>query len=555
MNAAKKTLTWVPLLLIVTLLPLVAVLQYRWQGTLSELEQQRMERNLRTSTDHFSDEFDRELTRVYRTFHLDNGSGVDEIHQEFLDEYDDWQEESSVPALIDTVYWISGSARQELTLTRFDPLARQFEEAEWPVWLGDLRGGIAHDLNEYRNDRRGRQRQSLDPLFPGIPAVLILQDDVRPGGFVAVTLNRDLLFNELMPGWVRQYFSIDDQLEYDVLIVDRNDPANTIYRSSERVHAGELDGADDENVMFAFHNDALPMGEDHRWRVLVRHRAGSLEAAVTAARLRNLAISIGALVLLAGSMILLQLSARRAEALATQQMDFVAGVSHELRTPLAGISALSQNLADGIVDEAEKTREYGRTIYRESGRLRGMVETVLLFSKVRSGAARYDRRSIELADVIDDVISANDAPGLDAASPIDVLIDDDLPPIHADAGALAAAIRNVVINAVKFGDSASPIVIAARATPAGEVAEFVEITVTDGGAGIPADELPHVFDPFYRGTTAREAQIEGSGLGLGIVREVIDGHGGTVTIDSVVGEGTTVTILLPAAASPSTELD
>ena len=118
-----------------------------------------------------------------------------------------------------------------------------------------------------------------------------------------------------------------------------------------------------------------------KWDLLVKHQAGSLEAAVTATRNRNLAISLGVFTLLAGAIAMIMVSTRRAQRLAAQQMEFVAGVSHELRTPLAVIRTAAENLADDVVHDAEKTRQYGALINREGRRLSNMVERVLLFAK------------------------------------------------------------------------------------------------------------------------------------------------------------------------------
>jgi signal transduction histidine kinase len=544
------------LLLIATLLPLVAVLQYRWLGSLSELEGQRMERTLRAATDRFADDFDDDLTDIYQEFHLDRGRGEEATVTEFVDEYTDWRESASSPEMVAEVYWVSGSSATGLQVRRFDPVALAFEESEWPAWLIAHREAMARDLDDYQ-DRRDRRRPQVDPLHPDIPALLIFQDEVSPRAYAAVRLDRDFLVGELIPARVRETITLERDpnlaqslaaggaTDYDVLIVNRERPDQVVYASRADLQVADLAEPDWEEDLFGLEGGGA--GSRERWRVLVQHRAGSLEAAVTAARLRSVAISFGALLLLAGSMLMLLVSTRRAQSLAVQQMDFVAGVSHELRTPLAGISSLSQNLADGVVRDERKIEEYGRAIHRETARLNDMVETVLLFSKVQSGVAQYERRPVSLEAIVNDVLRAlQNVPSLHVGDVVTKL-PDDLPDVHVDESATKAAVRNVIVNALKFNRDRQPVVVAAREARNGE-RRCVRLAVADRSGGIDPDELSRVMEPFYRGRAARDRQVEGSGLGLSIVKQVVEGQGGKVTIESVAGEGTTVTLSLPVTA-------
>src|SRR5207245_11253829 len=122
------------------------------------------------------------------------------------------------------------------------------------------------------------------------------------------------------------------------------------------------------------------------WQVRLRHRSGSLEAIVTQSRRRNLAISLGVLGLLGTAFILVIAAAHRQRRLARQQMEFVAAVSHELRTPLAVICSAGENLADGVVAESQQVKRYGSLIGTEGRRIGDMVERVLQFAGISSGA-------------------------------------------------------------------------------------------------------------------------------------------------------------------------
>ncbi|HEY8460448.1 MAG TPA: HAMP domain-containing sensor histidine kinase, partial [Blastocatellia bacterium] len=185
---------------------------------------------------------------------------------------------------------------------------------------------------------------------------------------------------------------------------------------------------------------ALNRDDAGAWRLVAKHNAGSLEAAVAKARRRNLAISFGILLLLGVSVGFIMLSSRRAHRLATQQMEFVAGVSHELRTPLAVICSAAENLADGVIDGRDQIKRYGGLIRDEGRRLTAMVEQVLEFAGAQSGRKSYELRPTELNQVIEAAIAACRMQLAENGFQIEKKIAPHLPSVNADAGALGRAI-------------------------------------------------------------------------------------------------------------------
>lgn len=286
--------------------------------------------------------------------------------------------------------------------------------------------------------------------------------------------------------------------------------------------------------------------EDGSWQLLIKHRAGSLAAAVSSARHRNLAISFGILVLLGAGILMTAISMRRAERLARQQIDFVAGVTHELRTPLAVICSAGENLADGIVDTPEKVGQYGDVIYREGRRLTDMVEQVLEFAGAQSGHQRYEFRATDVSDFIDGAVAACQAQIQERDFQLEELIEPNLPPVHGNSAALRRAMQNLISNAIKY-DGANRWARITAHTSAGERGNELEITIEDRGLGIEPADLSHIFEPFYRGREAVAAQIEGSGVGLSLVKQIVEAHGGTVTVKSTPGSGSSFTLHLPIA--------
>jgi signal transduction histidine kinase len=280
------------------------------------------------------------------------------------------------------------------------------------------------------------------------------------------------------------------------------------------------------------------------WQVRVRHRSGSLEAIVTQSRRRNLAISLGVLGLLGASFLLVIAAAQRQQRLARQQMEFVAAVSHELRTPLAVICSAGENLADGVVADGQQVKRYGSLIGTEGRRLGDMVERVLQFAGISSGAHAHARVEVDLGRVIADAVNGVVADGSDRGVTVTVRPPGELPPITGDADALRSALQNIVGNAVKYSPAGARVDVTAEMLEDGGA---VRIRVADRGLGIDASDLPHIFKPFYRGRRAVEAQVRGTGVGLSVVLHVVQSHGGDVHLDSRAGEGTTVTVVLPVA--------
>jgi signal transduction histidine kinase len=275
------------------------------------------------------------------------------------------------------------------------------------------------------------------------------------------------------------------------------------------------------------------------WHLLVKHRSGSLEAAVNAARRRNLVISSSILGVLGLSVGFLILSTRRAHDLARQQIEFVATVSHELRTPLAVIRSAADNLADGVVNDEARIRQYGQLVRREGLRLTDLVEQILEFAGLQSGQRQITARPVEMTRLLREVVATAEAtapPGV----VVEMTLADNLPAVAGDEAALRRVFQNLVGNAIKYGASAGWIGVTAAQT-----ASTIEISVTDRGIGIAAADQARIFDPFYRAPAVVDAQIQGAGLGLSLVKRIVEAHAGRVSLKSAPGQGSTFTVTLP----------
>jgi signal transduction histidine kinase len=241
-------------------------------------------------------------------------------------------------------------------------------------------------------------------------------------------------------------------------------------------------------------------------------------------------------------------------------MDFVAGVSHELRTPLTVIHTAAYNLQGKLANNPAQVERYGALIQRESGRLGELLEQVLQFASAGSSRAIREREPLSVEAVIDETVELSKAVIEDAHCVVEKRVDPGLPPVLGDARALRQVMENLIGNAAKYGVHGSAhgsahgspqannwIGIFASKTTGNSPA--VEIRVTDQGPGIPADEQEHIFDPFFRGARAVQDQIHGTGLGLSLVKKIVEAHGGSIRVKSEPMKGAEFIVRLPAAPS------
>ncbi len=278
------------------------------------------------------------------------------------------------------------------------------------------------------------------------------------------------------------------------------------------------------------------------WQLLVWHRAGSLQAAVALIRQRNLYVSFGILLVLATSLVVFAVAVRRARHLARQQVEFVASISHELRTPVTAICSLSENLADGVVRHEDQVRRYGQFILREGRRLGGLVEQALEFAGIGSGRRRNHMQPIAVAPVLREAVQSCEASLQEGKARMEMRINPDLPQIMADAESLRCAVQNLISNAIKYSPGEAIIELGADYS---DKRRQLEISVADKGMGIPQKEISRIFEPFFRGRKALDLQIRGAGIGLSLVKKIVDLHHGQVQVSSPPGKGTCVVLCFP----------
>jgi signal transduction histidine kinase len=611
----KPSLMLVLVAALIALLPLLAVLQFRWLGEVSQAERDRMQASLKTVVTNFSQDFDRELTRAYLNFQMDSRTQHERDWQDYARRYDQWMQAAPYPQLVSGIYLaeplIQPLASDGLQLYRFDRPSSSFAATAWPAALEPLRLSLQQEFDAVRQPSQFIYQSSLDVIDDEATALVIPVPNVamlersHPGppfmftSRVIITFDVDFMRDQFIPQLAARYFTSGDGLDYRVAVTRRDNPASVIYQTesgtaekivasadatgalfgvrmetpalieglTHEIEQSTVNGSKKERVAIRFFNLAMktnrvivkaeqdrdkPPGrialisnETGRWLVALKHRAGSLDAAVASARRRNLAISFGILLLLSISIAMIVVSTRRAERLARQQMEFVAGVSHEMRTPLAVICSAGENLADGVIEEGEQVRRYGSLIESEGRRLSEMIEQALEFAGIQSGRKAYALQPADTNRILESARAACAPLIAEGGFTVESRIAANLPAIAADAAALSRAIQNLLNNAMKYSGDNRWIRLTAKPAASPPASE-VQITIEDRGLGIAAADLPHIFEPFYRSDEVTSAQIHGSGLGLSLVKHIVEAHGGRIRVESTVGHGSAFTLHLPA---------
>ncbi|HET7292043.1 MAG TPA: HAMP domain-containing sensor histidine kinase [Vicinamibacteria bacterium] len=275
-------------------------------------------------------------------------------------------------------------------------------------------------------------------------------------------------------------------------------------------------------------------------RLYLRYKDRSIEQDVRRWALGKMAL-IGFIdVMLAGGLFLVYGNVQREMHLSRLKSDFVANVSHELKTPLALIRLFAETLELGRVPSDDKARQYYRVINKESQRLTQLINNILDFSRIEAGKKEYRFAPTDLARVVHEVVDAYRFQIEQQGFALELDVPEGLPEIAVDKEALGQALINLLNNAIKYSRDDKRIRIAVRVEK-----ERVSICVADRGIGIEMSEQKKIFEKFYRAEDSLVHDTKGSGLGLSLVRHIMEAHGGSVQVESAPGSGSTFTLSLP----------
>lgn len=556
--------------------------QYHWTGELAKSELDRMTKALSDQTKRLAVSFDSELATAAAALtpmpgELDRGS-LSDVHLRRLREW-----KSTKPRPFYKRIGVAVPVNGNLELHLLDVAAETLLPGDWPdQWSalrenleGKMKGGspIFSDDIGYLVEYPVIGNGVSGPPAPGGPP----NDKDRPGGpppgavpagefdefgdaagppeapggsldlreWVILELDPVYLEEKWFPELVATYLNPTRKSIYDLTV-----HSNTSGRQIFTTLAGGLRSHDHTHAMdFNFQGNTVDstLSRPPRavWTMEAGRRDGALEAAVSSSRQRNLGVAVVLNLAIIAAGILLVRVTRQSRKLAEEQMRFVANVTHELRTPLTVIRGAAHNIKRGIVKNPDAVGRYSNLILEHSESLGEMVEQVLDFSGAQRGQLGSSRESVDLAALLRAAISTVAGGARFNQCKVELDVPADFPSITADQAALRRVFMNLMENAAKHGGAGGWVGISARAAD-----RNVEVKVSDHGPGIAPDELRDIFKPFFRGGIARSHQVRGSGLGLSLVREIVALHGGTISVDSEVGKGTTFTVSLPIDSAP-----
>jgi two-component system phosphate regulon sensor histidine kinase PhoR len=231
------------------------------------------------------------------------------------------------------------------------------------------------------------------------------------------------------------------------------------------------------------------------------------------------------------------------ERLERVRREFFSNLSHELRTPLTSIVAFSETLLAGAIDDPENKLRFLEKLHKHAVRMSALISDISDLSAIESGSIKLEPTRVKVREVAEEVVAlVEPAAGANKVS-VAVFVPDDIF-VMADRMRLGQILQNLIDNAVKFSRPGGRVSISAE-----EVSAYVSVSVEDTGPGIPALDLPRIFERLYRVDKSRSRQVEGTGLGLAIVKHLVQAHGGEIAAVSELGRGSTFTFTVPSAAT------
>lgn len=239
----------------------------------------------------------------------------------------------------------------------------------------------------------------------------------------------------------------------------------------------------------------------------------------------------------------LQAADQKQRELETLRRDLVSWASHDLQTPLTSMRAILEALADGIVDDPEMVKRYLNTAQRDVMSLSALMDDIFQMSQLDAGGFPLNRAASSLNDLVSDTLESFSELAYRQSIKLDGLVEPDVDPVFMDTQAIGRVLNNLVSNALRHTPAGGEIKVHATRRSAGGV----DVSVRDNGEGIHEQDIPRIFERFYRGEKSRNRGTGGAGLGLAIARGIVQAHGGDIHVESERGKGTKFTFHIPTS--------
>src|SRR5262245_9778786 len=596
-SGSQPRFSMVVLVGIAVVLSILAWLQYGWISEVSDAEKDRQAENLTIAATRFAQDFDSEMRLLVPFRRPGPGPGPggprgeprgegpgprpnevypqDTLLERLTLRYDQWAVSSQHAELVRNLFAADVVAPGDIRLLRYNPEQRTLEPVDWPPEFSDFhKNAIDESLGQRPNlgrggfgvDRADLQNvpalavpvmAPLRPPTPGEPPGRGFRP-LSPRGWEIIQLDGKYFSGVFLPALVQRHFAKQGDFDYDIVIAQASS-GNVVYQSSPgldldefkknpdtqiRLTAGGFSAGPQRGPRGGFGGDGPPGPPNSGgWELYAKHHIGSLQSFADRFRTRNLAISFGIFTILAIGIAFTILSSERVREMGRLQLEFAAGLSHELRTPLAVIRSAGYNLASGKIGAPDEVARYGKLLQEEGLRLSDMVEQALLFAQTQSGRNRYQRNPVDIAEALNKAVRSCQAILPKYPGEIRIETDPNLALALTDADAINHCLHNLLVNALKYGPSPGYVTVTATSDLKKAEPE-VAIAVENPGSAIDASDLTHLFEPFFRGNNANG--VPGSGLGLYIVKSIMESLGGSVTVSSSENEGTRFILHIPA---------
>ena len=239
----------------------------------------------------------------------------------------------------------------------------------------------------------------------------------------------------------------------------------------------------------------------------------------------------------------LEEAAERQQKLEVLRSNLLAWVGHDLRTPLASIRAIVEALADGMVEDPDTVDRYLRTARREISSLSVLIDDLFQLAQLEAGGLRPELYRSSISDLVSDSLESHTELAARQGVALEGSAEPDVDPVMMDVQQIGRVLANLLGNALRHTSAGGRVIRASRTV------EGVTVAVSDSGEGIPADDLPQVFDSFYRGEKSRSRETGGAGLGLAIAKGIVEAHGGHIGVESKLDQGTRFFFTLPTVPS------
>lgn len=236
----------------------------------------------------------------------------------------------------------------------------------------------------------------------------------------------------------------------------------------------------------------------------------------------------------------LQAADNKQRELESLRRDLIAWVSHDLQTPLTSMRAILEALSDGVVEEPETVKRYLHTAQRDVNSLSALIDDLFQMAQLDAGGFPLNRADASLGDLVSDTLESFTQLAKGHAITLEGNVDSDVDPVRMDTQAIGRVLNNLIGNALRHTPANGRVSVWVR-----RVNQRVEVTVSDTGEGIQADDVPHIFERFYRREKSRSRATGGAGLGLAIARGIVQAHGGDIRVESETGKGAQFTFYLP----------